>query len=57
MEEKYSELTGLVLGCYFEFINEIGIGYLELVYKNSLNLALKHKGMNVETEKPFEVRF
>ncbi len=57
LEAEFSDLTSLILGCCFEVINELGIGYLEIVYKNSLCLALQQKGLKVESEKPFEVRF
>ena len=45
-EEKelpYFELTGSILNCCFEVINELGTGFLERVYKNALLLALRQK--------------
>jgi GxxExxY protein len=38
-------------------MNELGIGFLESVYKNALFLALREKGLLVQTEKTFEVYF
>ena len=38
-------------------MNELGIGFLESVYKNALFVALREKGLFVETEKSFEVYF
>ena len=38
-------------------MNELGIGFLESVYKNALFFALREKGLFVETEKSFEVYF
>ena len=38
-------------------MNELGIGFLESVYKNALFFALREKGLLVETEKTFEVYF
>lgn len=54
---EYGGLTSQVLGCCFEVMNELGSGYLEAVYKNSLFLALKDKGLSVEVEKQFEIKF
>lgn len=53
----HSQLTSLILSSCFEIMNELGIGFLEAVYKNSLYFALKEKGLVVETEKSFEVYF
>ncbi|HSW86096.1 MAG TPA: GxxExxY protein [Rhabdochlamydiaceae bacterium] len=54
---KYFEMTGLILKCSFEIINELGIGFLESVYKNALFIALKQEGFNVIPEQQFEVVF
>lgn len=53
----YSELTRTILGCCFEVMKELGPGFLEQLYKNALLIVLKEKGLEVETEKPFEVTF
>jgi GxxExxY protein len=42
-EEKelpHSELTGVILGCCFEVMQELGPGFLEKVYKNALLIAI-----------------
>ncbi len=61
MQEKnqriLSELTEIILGCCFDVMNELGIGFLESVYKNALYVAMKEKGLNAETEKRFNVIF
>ena len=56
MKER-SKLTEVILGCCFEVANELGIGFLESVYKNALTIALSDMGLNVVVEKPFEVMF
>ena len=53
----YQELTETILGCCFDVINELGVGFLESVYKNALLIALKEKGLQVDVEKRFEVIF
>ena len=51
------QLSSAILGSCFGVINEIGIGFLESVYKNALFFSLREKGLLVETEKSFEVYF
>ena len=51
------ELTGSIVQCCFEVMKELGPGFLERVYKNALLIAMKHKGLHVEIEQPFEVVF
>ena len=53
----HSQLSSVILGCCFEVMNALGVGFLESVYKNALFFALKEKGLLVETEKPFEIYF
>jgi GxxExxY protein len=53
----YFQLSSAVLGSCFEVMNELGIGFLESVYKNALFFALKEKGLIVETGKFFEIYF
>jgi GxxExxY protein len=53
----YSELTGAILGCCFEVMKELGPGFFEKIYKNALLLAMREKGLQVETERSFEVIF
>lgn len=56
-ELPYSELTGSILNCCFEVMKELGPGFFERVYKNALLIAMRQKELQVEVEKPFEVRF
>ena len=51
------ELTRTILGCCFEVMKEHGPGFQERVYKNALLIAMRHQGLQVEIEKPFEVIF
>jgi len=53
----YQELTETILGCCFDVMNELGVGFLESVYKNALLIALKEKGLKIEVEKRFQVMF
>ena len=51
------DLTAQILRSSFEVMNELGVGFLETVYKNSLAYSLKKNALKVEIEKPIEVFF
>ena len=44
---KYRELTKKVIGVFYEVYNELGHGFLESVYHNAFELALKSEGLRV----------
>ncbi len=54
---KHSELTDAVIGVFYEVYNELGFGFLESVYRNSLRLALVQKGLTVDQEVAVSVFF
>lgn len=47
---KHSELTDTIIGVFYDVYNELGFGFLESVYRNSLRLALIEKGLGVKEE-------
>jgi len=47
----------MIIGVFYEVYNELGVGFLESVYRNSLQLALISKGLTVEAELPISVFF
>jgi len=51
----HKEITEVILKIYFEVYNELGYGFLEKVYQNSMYLALKKQGFLVEAQKKIEV--
>ncbi|MBJ6725421.1 GxxExxY protein [Geomesophilobacter sediminis] len=53
----HEDVTGKILEASFEVINELGAGFLESVYENSLLLALKQKGLIVDNQVPLSVKF
>ena len=57
MAMLYEELTGKILEACFEVNNELGAGFLESVYEKALAIALRQKGLIVETQVPLTVRF
>lgn len=53
----HDEITGPVIGCAFDVINELGSGFLESVYENAMLLALSEVGLNVQSQVPIPVNF
>ena len=54
---KHAGVTEKVLGAFFAVYNELGHGFLESVYRNALQLALKEAGLDVELERCVPVWF
>ena len=57
MELLHQELTNVIIKIFYEVYNELGYGFLEKVYQNSLYLELKNKGLKVETQKRLAVYY
>jgi GxxExxY protein len=54
---KHAELTELIIGVFYDVYNELGFGFLESVYRKSLQLALREKNLKVEAEVAVPVFF
>lgn len=54
---KHAELTEVIIGSFYDVYNELGLGFLESVYREAMLVALRKKGLLVEREKSVEVRF
>jgi GxxExxY protein len=50
-EGKHSELTGKILGAFFQLHKELGFGFSEMVYESALEVLLAELGMIVERQK------
>ena len=44
---KHRELTDKIIGIFYEVYNELGHGFIESVYENSLSIALRESGHDV----------
>lgn len=51
MELLHKELTDKILKAFYDVYNELGYGFLEKVYQNSLFIELKSRGFKVEAQK------
>jgi len=56
-EGNHSELTGKILGAFFQVHKELGYGFSEKVYENSLVILLNEIGLKVETQVDLYVYF
>jgi GxxExxY protein len=54
---RHAELTKAIIGLFYEVYNELGHGFLESVYENSLALALRAKGYEVHQQVAIPVWF
>ena len=54
---KHSELTGKIIGVFYEVYNELGHGFLESTYAEALTLALEEAGLSIAREVPVPVWF
>ena len=54
---RHAELTKGVIGVYYDVYNELGHGFLESVYENSLAIALRAKGYEVHQQIAVPVLF
>ncbi|MCC5928903.1 MAG: GxxExxY protein [Cyclobacteriaceae bacterium] len=53
----YKEESYRIIGKCMEVHNELGHGFLEIVYKDALELVFKQDGIPFEREKEYEVWF
>jgi len=51
----YKGLTSKVIRCFYNVYNELGSGFLESVYENSLMIELKEMGLSAESQKGLNV--
>ena len=56
-EGKHSELTGKILGAFFQVHKEIGFGFSEKVYESALEVLLLELEMVVEKQKEIKVYY
>lgn len=54
---KHKEITDKIIKAFYEVYNELGFGFLELVYEKALYIVLKSYGLTVEKQKKIAVFF
>ncbi|HRE79365.1 MAG TPA: GxxExxY protein [Flavobacterium sp.] len=53
----HKSITDAILKAYYNVYNELGSGFLEKVYQNSMFFELKSFGLKVEAQKQIKVYF
>jgi len=56
-EGKHSELTGKIIGAFFQVYNQLGYGFSEKIYENALAIELVKLGLKVDSQKPVYVYY
>ncbi|MBU4075912.1 MAG: GxxExxY protein [Euryarchaeota archaeon] len=56
-ESKLNELSEKIIGSAFEVSNILGVGFLEKVYENALNVELELKGLQAQQQAPLKVYY
>jgi GxxExxY protein len=54
---KHGELTEKIIGIFYDVYNELGYGFLESVYEESLVIALSAAALTLERQVPVPVWF
>ena len=54
---KHSDVTDKIIGVFYDVYNELGYGFLECVYEESLAIALHDAGAAVKRQIPLPVWF
>lgn len=53
----YEELTGKIIGAFYQVYNDLGYGFLEKVYENALAHKLRQAGLTVQQQHPIRVYY
>ncbi|HSX63449.1 MAG TPA: GxxExxY protein [Pseudoxanthomonas sp.] len=56
-ELEDADLTKQVIGIFYSVYNELGPGFLESVYENSMTMALREAGLEAAQQVPLNVWF
>ncbi len=54
-ERRLNALSEEIIGAAFEVSNVLGVGFLEKVYENALNIELKSRGLETLPQAPLKV--
>ena len=56
-EGKHAEVTGKILRAFFDLHTELGYGFSEKVYENSLAILMQERGLKIQQQMPIHVYF
>ena len=52
-----NKITYEIIGACFDVYNELGKGFLEIVYKDALQIEFKNRNISFEREKKYEINY
>ena len=53
----HSDITEKIISAVYEVYNRLGAGFIESVYEKALAIALRKRGLKVETQKLYRIMF
>ena len=53
----HADVTEAIIGAFYHVYNSLGVGFLEMVYRNAMAVSLRKQGFDVKTEFKIRVRF
>ena len=53
----HEEVTGAIIGAFYEVHHDLGYGFLEAIYEHAMILSLETRGLSVERQMPISVRY
>ena len=53
----HSEITEVIIDCFYNVYNKLGFGFLEKVYENAMLIELKDTGLNAVPKISIEVYY
>lgn len=58
-DNKYlhSEITDIIIKCFYTVYNKLGFGFLERVYENAMLIELRDSGLSATNQLPVEVYY
>ncbi len=57
MKYKHSDLTAIIIECFYKVYNTLGYGFLEKVYENALLIELRKIGLSCKSQEPIRVYY
>ena len=52
---KYSEITGLIIGCAMEVHKQLGSGFQEVIYQRALAVEMTNQGIDFSREHEMDI--
>ena len=56
-ELVHADISGAIIGAFYEVYNELGFGFLESIYARALEKVLRRDGHQIDREFPITIHF